>query len=380
VSRPAPQEEPDSVTLRRVLGPVALVILVVAVAFAVYLSTREAGKNRAARAVVTVRGLVGSEKEAYLRDPRVLDELRRNGIDLRIETSGSRAMTTRTDLATYDFAFPAGTPSGQRLKGIVHARDVYTPFFTPMTVASWRPIANILIANGIVKREGQYYYIINLPALFAAETAGKRWHDFKSAGAYDVNKSVLVSTTDPRKSNSGAMYAALASYVLNGNAVISDREQIARIQPRLNGLFLRQGYEESSSSGPFDDYVQIGMGKAPLVMIYESQFIEYALAHPKDRNPEMVLLYPRPTTYTKHAFVPITDRGDKLGQLLTTNDTLQHLAVEHGFRIQDGAYTRDFFNRNNVKVPDQLIDVVDPPSYEFLETMITGIERAYQTN
>ena len=106
----------------------------------------------------------------------------------------------------------------------------------------------------------------------------------------------------------------------------------------------------------------------------------YALAHPKDRNPDMVLLYPRPTTYTKHAFVPITDRGDKLGQLLATNETLQHLAVEHGFRIQDGAYTRDFFNKNNVKVPDQLIDVVDPPSYEFLETMIAGIERAYQTN
>ncbi len=247
------------------------------------------------------------------------------------------------------------------------AHDVYTPFFTPMTVASWRPIANILIANGIVKREGQHYDIVNMPALFAAETSGKRWHDFKSSGAYDVNKSVLVSTTDPRKSNSAAMYAALASYVLNGNAVVSDRAQIARIQPRLNGLFLRQGYEESSSSGPFDDYVQIGMGKAPLVMIYESQFIEYVLAHPKDHNPDMVLLYPRPTVYTKHVFVPISDRGDKLGQLLTSNETLQHVAVEHGFRIQDGAYTRDFLSKNSVKVPDQLIDVVDPPSYEFRE-------------
>jgi hypothetical protein len=363
------------VTVRRVLGPVALVILVVAVAVAIFVSTREASRSRA---VVTVRGLVGSEKEAYLRDPRVLDELRRNGIDLRIETSGSRAMTTRTDLATYDFAFPAGEPSGQRLKAIVKAHDLYTPFFTPMTVASWRPIANILIVNGIVKREGQYYYIVDMPALLAAETSGRRWHDLKASGAYDVNKSVLVSTTDPRSSNSGAMYAALASYVLNGGAVVSDRAQIARIQPRLNGLFLRQGYEESSSSGPFDDYVQIGMGKAPLVMIYESQFVEYALAQPQ-RNPDMVLLYPRPTVYTKHTFVPITDRGTKLGQLLSSNETLQHLAVEHGFRIQDGAYTRDYFKRNNAHVPDQLIDVVDPPSYEFLEAMITGLERAYQT-
>jgi hypothetical protein len=191
---------------------------------------------------------------------------------------------------------------------------------------------------------------------------------------------VLVSTTDPRKSNSGAMYAGLASYVLNGGQVISAREQIAHIQPQINGLFLRQGYQESSSAGPFEDYVQIGMGKAPLVMIYESQFIEYALAHPKDKNPDMVLLYPRPTIYTKHTFVPITDRGDKVGQLLATNATLQHLAVDHGFRIEDSAYTRDFFKRSDIRVPAQLIDVVDPPSYEFLEVLITGIERAYQSS
>ena len=30
--------------------------------------------------------------------------------------------------------------------------------------------------------------------------------------------------------------------------------------------------------------------------------------------------------------------------------------------------------------PDQLIDVVDPPSYEFLEAIITGVEHAFQTN
>lgn len=367
-------------TLRRVLGPVAVVVLIVAVVFAVILSTKDAGKLRADRAVLIVRGLVGSEKEPYLRDPRVLDELRKNGIDLRIETAGSRAMTARTDLATYDFAFPAGAPSGQRLKTIVKAKDVYTPFFTPMTVASWKPIAQILIANGYVRRDGDTYVIVNVPGLFAAETGGKRWRELKASSAYPVNKSVLISTTDPRKSNSGAMYAALASYILNGGAIVSDRGQIARIQPQLNGLFLRQGYEESSSAGPFDDYVQIGMGKTPLVMIYESQFAEYALAHPKDRNRDMVLLYPRPTIYTKHTFVPITERGDKLGQLLSTNEVLQHLAVEHGFRVQDTAYTRDYFQKNGLKLPEQLIDVVDPPSYEFLDAMIVGIERAYQTN
>ena len=363
-------------TVRRILGPLALVILLAAVGFAVYLSTRDVASRRA---VVTVRGLVGSEKEAYLRDPAVLDELRKNGVNLVIETAGSRDMAGRTDLKSYDFAFPAGAPAGQRLKTLVGAKDVYTPFFTPMTVASWKPIAQILTDNGIVRRDGGQFYIVDMPKLLTVETAGVRWHDLKKSGAYDVNKSVLVSTTDPRKSNSGIMYAALASYVLNGNQIVDDRAKIAKIQPAIDGLFLRQGYQESSSAGPFEDYTEIGMGKAPLVMIYESQFIEYELANPNDRG-DKVLLYPKPTLYTKHTFVPIDDRGDKVGALLATDPILQHLAVAHGFRIQDVAYSRDYWKQHGVVVPDQLIDVVDPPSYEFLEVMITGVEHAFQTN
>ena len=42
-----------------------------------------------------------------------------------------------------------------------------------MTVASWKPIAGILTANGLVRREGGQYYIVDLPRLLAAETGGK---------------------------------------------------------------------------------------------------------------------------------------------------------------------------------------------------------------
>ncbi|HEX3464335.1 MAG TPA: hypothetical protein VHS78_09845 [Candidatus Elarobacter sp.] len=364
--------------VRRLVGPLVLLVLIVAVVAAIFFSTKEASKQRAARAVVIVRGLVGSEKETYLHDPRVLDELRRNGFDLRVETSGSREMTTRTDLASYDFTWPAGVPAASRLKTLLKAKDVYTPFFTPMTVASWKPIANILIANRIVSYDGSHYMIVDMPKMLAMEDAGKRWRELRASSAYDVNKSVLVSTTDPRKSNSGVMYAALASYVLNGNQVLQSTAQVDKVEPKIVGLFLRQGFEESSSAGPFEDYVEIGMGKAPLVMIYESQFIEYELEHPNEHG-DKVLLYPRPTIYTKHVFVPVDDKGDRLGQLFANDPVLQHLAVEHGFRIQDTAYSSDFWSKAHVAVPGTLIDVVDPPSYEFLEELITGVERAYRT-
>ena len=46
----------------------------------------------------------------------------------------------------------------------------------------------------------------------------------------------------------------------------------------MSPLFLRQGYVENSSEGPFDDYLVQGMGKAPMVMIYEAQYLARAAA------------------------------------------------------------------------------------------------------
>ncbi len=81
----------------------------------------------------------------------------------------------------------------------------------------------------------------------------------------------MIVSTDVRKSNSAAMYLALASYVVNGNNVVQNEEDIQRVIPLVEPLFLKQGYSEYSSEGPFEDYLSMGIGKAPLVMIYEAQ-------------------------------------------------------------------------------------------------------------
>ncbi len=369
--------------VQRAVAPVLFIALLAGVAAAFYFSAaqqraaREAALQRAA--VVTVRGLVGSEKQAYLTDPHVLAILRRNDIDLQVETAGSRDIATRTDLANYDFGFPAGVPAAKKLMQLKHVTQSYSPFYTPMAVASWKPIAGILIANGIVRKDGEDYYIVDMKRLVRTMVAHKRWNELASHGAYDVDKSVLISSTDVRKSNSAAMYLALATYLLNGDEIVQDDSQIAAVLPQAAELFLRQGYQESSSAGPFEDYTTIGMGKSPLVMIYEAQFLEYEIEHPSARNPDMVLLYPKPTIYTKHVLVPFDDKGAKLGALLATDPDLQRLAVEHGLRTADAEYARTFWAKNGVHAPRALIDVVDPPSYEILETMIRGIERRFDS-
>ena len=204
--------------------------------------------------------------------------------------------------------------------------------------------------------------------------SGTRWTDLRGNGAYPVNKSILVNTTDVRYSNSAAMYLALASFVANGNGIVSDESAAAGLAESLAPLFLRQGYQESSSAGPFNDYLVMGPGKAPLVMIYEAQYLFEASRPDSGLNPQMVLLYPEPTLFTKHILIPFTEPGEKLGTALTEDPELQRLAIEHGFRNHDTKGFRAFVNGHRLAVPETLVNVIEAPSYEILEGMIQRIE------
>lgn len=357
--------------MRRLLGPLLTALLVAGVGYAIY---RSVGSQLAARRVVNVRGVIGSEKEAFFSDPRVQAALKKKGFAVQVDKAGSRQIATAFDLNGYDFAFPSGVPAAEKLRRAAKAKTTYDVFYTPMAVASWMPILKILAANGLATERAGYGEL-DLPALLDVMEAGKRWRDLKASGAYAVPKSVLLSSTDVRTSNSAAMYLALASYVENGEAVVQDGAQADRVLPKVAGLFLRQGYQDASSAGPFEDYLTIGMGKTPLVMVYESQFVENA--GKKQLRPGMVLLYPKPTVFTKHVLVPLSDAGARLGEALSTDPELQKLAAENGFRTRDPAAFAQVAGAAGLQLPGDLVDVVDPPNYEVIERLISGIERQY---
>jgi hypothetical protein len=76
--------------------------------------------------------------------------------------------------------------------------------------------------------------------------------------------------------------------------------------------------------------------------------------------------------------VPLSDGGNRVGEALTTDPQLRSLEIEFGFRNSDTAAFRQFTTQHQLTVPDQLIRVIDPPSYEVLERMIVRIEALYQ--
>src|SRR5215469_894503 len=144
---------------RAVLAPLAVIVLGVVLAATVFVSIKNAVQNRR---VVVAHGIVGSEKADFFADPDVVAEFHKNGIDLRIDTEGSREQATTATKDQADFFFPAGEPAGRELAAKLKAHTTYNPFFTPMIVASWEPVAHVLKANGIVKTESGTWYIVDM--------------------------------------------------------------------------------------------------------------------------------------------------------------------------------------------------------------------------
>jgi hypothetical protein len=325
----------------------------------------------------TVRGVIGSEKLPFFQDPAVIKVFRDNGLALQIDTAGSRQIASTVDLSKYDFAFPAGVPAAERIKADhKNAKTLISPFYTPMAIATFKPIAQLLITAGVAKDHGTYISF-DMKAYLDLVKKNARWSDLPGNTTYAASKSILITSTDIRTSNSAAMYLSIASYVANGNNIVSDAGQSSSVLPAVEPLFLRQGLTASSSEEPFQDYLSIGVGKTPMVMIYEAQFLAAAAANTGSITKDMVLMYPDPDVLSKHTVVPLTANGDRVGQLLLNNVDLQRLATKYGFRTNNQAAFNQFLTAHGLTTPS-LVNLIEPPTYENLEAMITAIQTQMQ--
>jgi hypothetical protein len=365
--------------IRRVLGPLLALALLIGVGIAVRYSLREKQQgNAVSRTIasrITVRVLTGSEKEKFLLDPGLAEVLAGQGIGITVQKAGSREIATRPDLKSFDVAYPAGAPAAVKVSQTTGSKRVFTSFYTPICVASWKTLIPVLEKSGVLVGKDGSYFIVDMAKLVDMMQKGTRWKDLPGNTAYAVGKSVLITSTDVRKSNSGGMYLALAAYIANGNNVVDNESDADKVANSMIGLFSRQGFQESSSAGPFEDYTSMGIGKAPLVMIYEQQFLEYVLSR-QSVNPDMVLLYPAPTILTKHTLVALNDKGVRFAEVMTSDPKIQAIARRYGFRSQDNAELFSLVEARKLAIPHTLVDVIDPPSFDILEKLISRIDAA----
>ena len=357
--------------MNRILGISLAVVLAVGVVAAILISYNQTHKTASVH-IVTVRGVIGSEKLPFFQDPGVIAEFRAHGYDVQVDTAGSRAIATTVDLSKYDFAFPAGEPAAVKIQQDHHAKATYIPFYTPMAIATFTTIVDLLKQMGVVTTSGGVQ-VLDMKAFLSLVAQNKRWTDIPNNTTYPAGKSIIVTSTDPSTSNSAAMYIAIASYVANGNNVVQDQTQATTVVPAIAPLFTRQGFTLSSSDAPFEDYLSIGIGKDPMVMIYEAQYLARQAAKDGSISSKNTLIYPTPTVFSKHTLVPLNPNGDAIGKLLVNDSKLQSLAIKYGFRTADAAAFNKYLTDRGVTPPPPLVNVIDPPTYVNLEALINGI-------
>jgi hypothetical protein len=341
-----------------------------------------ADASKRAAQVVELSGLIALDVEPFFKDPRVAKLLADNNFRANVVRMGSREMAGKVAKDTApDFFMPSGVVAADQIsdaaKKAGYTTASYSPYYTPMVVASWGVIAKILAANQLATPIGESgaknnLYDVDLTKLTNIMLAKKRWRDLAHAQGYDVGRSVLISTTDVRKSNSAAMYLALTSYAINGSEVLSNKDAARKVALQVADLYKRQGYQESYVNGNFDDYVGIGMGKTPLAFIYENQLVSYAIAR-KSVDPDMVLMYPKPTIFNKVMVVTMRDKAKPFADLLSNNPQLQAIATEYGFRTNIAAALPEAATKVGLAIKPRIVDIIDPPSYDIMAEMIDVI-------
>lgn len=367
---------------RRSLGPALALGLLIGVGMAI---TRSAREVRHVASRVTVRVLTGPENQPFLSDPELAKTLDAQGIAITVERADSGEIARRTDLKTFDAVFLAGEDAAARIAQPAHTKPVFTSLYTPLAIASWKSLLPVLEASGLTSRLDGSCYTIDTEKLVGLMRKGERWKDLPQNTAYPASKSVLITSADVRKSDSGAAYLALAGYVANGDNVILHDPDADKIADHLVDLFSRQGFQESNSASLFEDYTAMGIGKAPLVMIYEQQFLAYVLSHAgatpaanpaanPGPNPGMVLLYPAPTILAKETIVPLSQNGSRFARAIAGSPHIDSIAARYGFRTQDNAALFAALGTRGVSVPHTIVDVIDLPRYEILDRMIDRVE------
>ena len=101
---------------------------------------------------VELSGIIALDVEPYFQDERVRKILAEQRLPVKFMRIGSREMAGKVAAgAMPDFFFPSGVVAANQI--VDAARKAYigvtqsSPFHTPMVIASWAPIARILVAN-----------------------------------------------------------------------------------------------------------------------------------------------------------------------------------------------------------------------------------------
>ena len=328
---------------------IGLILLLAVVGTAALLTLK---KPSTETKTLVLRGSIGGEKSALLADPAFVQLLKaRYGLVLETDKRGSLEMVTDSDNTGKDFLWPSSAVALALYKDsgkpLVASENVLN---SPLVLYTWAKVADTLERQKL-----------DFPKLITAAEAGKSWKDL---GLPELYGKVVLYTTDPVKSSSGNLYAGLLQTLLGTDST-----------PRVKALIAAQGFQESSSDTLFTQYVSRGIGDKPIIVGYEAQLIDFARTSPEKyaaQRAQLRVLYPKPTVWSSHPILALTDNGKKLIAALQDPE-IQKLAWErHGFRSATGVVNEP--KACGVEgVPATIESVVPVPDSKHMQTLLDAL-------
>ena len=326
-----------------------------------------------------LNGLLGGEKIGLLESPdfkKMVEKKFRLRMDYR--KAGSFAMVRETaqsgNKKNYDYLFPSSQLALELYKkegGAYVQEDLV--FNTPIVLYSRKMVVDALKKEEIVSEsEGTSY--VDMEKLSALIVKGTKWADL---GLPQLYGNVFIDTTDPNKSNSGNMFLGLLANSLNGGRVLTVAEAdpiIAKIQ----FIYQQIGAMQSSSSDIFSQYLKLGVGSYPIIAGYENQILEFSKAEPevyKQIKDDLVILYPRPTVWSSHIYIALTEPGQR-GLHALKDPEIQSLAWKnHGFRtVVSGTENTDEFQVKGI--PKTINYVMPMPSIDVMLKLMNALSQS----
>ena len=347
----------------KIIGLVILITVIIAAVIYVMVGS--------SNAVTEIKGYVGGEKIGLLEDEEVQEILRdKYKLSIDYAKAGSIDMIT-ADATGMNFLFPSNQ-TALELYEKINGDPVKSEIIlnTPIVLYTRQAVADAFVSEGLATKDGDVYYV-DMTKLTEAIENGTKWSDI---GLDQLYGSITVGTTDPTKSNSGNMFAGLLANTLCGG--VADETNLYEILPRLESIFQKLGYMESSSSDLFDQFLKTGMGAKPLIAGYENQLLEFAVENPETWehvSGDIIMMYPTPTVWSSHVFIALDENGT-LGIDALLDEDIQRLAWEkHGFRtgVYDTPADSEHFGVSGLA--DEITQVAPMPDADTMDRIIRNL-------
>ena len=351
---------------KKIAGLILLVVLM-AVIGGIYFVTGNAPR------IVSVDGYVGGEKIELLEDEEVQSVFEEKyGLNVDYSRAGSLDMMT-ADLSGRDYLFPSSSIALEYYEDL-HGSPVQSEIVlnTPIVLYTHQIVLDAFESQGLITTDGDIHYI-DMAGLLELIQNGAQWSDI---GLPELYGRVSVDTTDPSKSNSGNMFAALVANVLNEGQTVTEAD-LAAILPELQDIFGKLGYMETSSSDLFSQFLRMGVGAEPIIAGYESQLIEYAAIYPDEYDrirDDVVMLYPTPTVWSAHVMIALDENGQILLNAMQDEEVQDLAWTKHGFRTGNYGDIADSGSIPADGVASSITQVAQVPSYDVMKVIIEQLE------